>query len=288
MNGMLITSLLGYGSVLLIIGGIVYALHNQISDRNSPAQTLWFKYTAHLDHHIKFQLLRRSASHIALIQLVVIGIAIALTILTSEIIFMVAVLAVLVGPWFVLQKKSSDRTTKLEEQLDGWLMLMSNALKASPSIGESLKSTANLVQPPFSEEVDLMVKENQLGTPTDRAILNASERIGSPVISGALATLVIARQTGGDLPTILERSANSLREMARLEGVVRTKTAEGKGQVVVLGLMPFVMTLILSWIQPGWLDPLTEHYVGYIITAIAGVCWFAGLVWARNILDVDI
>jgi len=31
------------------------------------------------------------------------------------------------------------------------------------------------------DELDLLVKENQLGTPLDQAILNSSERIGSPI-----------------------------------------------------------------------------------------------------------
>ncbi|MDH5491707.1 MAG: type II secretion system F family protein, partial [Myxococcales bacterium] len=160
--------------------------------------------------------------------------------------------------------------------------------KASPSIGESIRSTTNLVQAPFSEELDLLVKENKLGTPIDQAILNTSERIGSPIVSGALATLVIARQTGGDLPTILESSAGSLREMQRLEGVVKTKTAEGKGQVLVLGVMPFLMMGLLTWIERDWLKPLGEATIGFVIVAISATLWLVAIIWARNILDVDV
>jgi tight adherence protein B len=181
-----------------------------------------------------------------------------------------------------------ERVRRLEQQLDGWLLMLANALKATPSIGESIKSTVNLVQAPFSEELDLLVKENKLGTPVDQAILNAGDRIGSPVVSGALATLVIGRQTGGDMPRILEASAASLREMARLEGVVRSKTAEGKGQVLVLAIMPFAMIGLLSSVDPEWLTPLTTNFVGYIIVAIAMSLWLVAIFWARKILDVDI
>ena len=90
----------------------------------------------------------------------------------------------------------------------------------------------------------------------------------SPVIAGALATLIIARQTGGDLSQTLETAATSLREMSRLEGVVRSKTAEGKGQVVVLAVVPFLMVALLGWIDPTWLSPLTDNFAGYVVVAI--------------------
>ena len=166
--------------------------------------------------------------------------------------------------------------------------MLANALKATPAIGEALNSTVNLVQSPMRDELDLLVKENQLGTPLDQAILNSSERIGSPIVSGALAMLVVARQTGGDLPSILETSASSLREMARLEGVVRTKTAEGKGQVWVLGALPWGLVVLLAWMDPAWFSSLTENFLGNIILVMAATCYISALVWARSILSVDI
>ena len=288
MNEFFASTVSGWVAIGLMAVGSFLAIYLAIALPNSPLKTWWADYVAKLDAHVKFLLLKQTGQEIARNQAIVASLCLGLFAATGEILALVAVLLVGVAPFFHLSSKKRERIEKLEMQLDGWLLMLANALKATPAIGEAIKSTVNLVQPPMSEELDLLVKENQLGTPLDQAILNASERIGSQVISGALATLVIARQTGGDLPKILETSAASLREMARLEGVVRTKTAEGKGQTVVLAVLPFGMTCLLWWIDNTWLDPLTSNFVGYIIITIALVLWLAGIAWSKKILAVDI
>lgn len=255
---------------------------------SSPVRAAYDRYVANINEDVRFLLLKRSAEEIVRMQMFAMAAVLALWALTGNVLFVAGLLVVAVYPKVSLNRQRVQKVEKLEVQLDGWLLMLANALKATPAIGEALNSTVNLVQPPMRDELDLLVKENQLGTPLDQAILNASERIGSPIVSGALAMLVVARQTGGDLPKILETSASSLREMARLEGVVRTKTAEGKGQVWVLGALPWGLVLLLAWMDPQWFSSLTDNFIGNIIIAMATGCYAAALVWARNILSVDI
>ncbi|MEM1414885.1 MAG: type II secretion system F family protein [Myxococcota bacterium] len=288
MNELLASTLAGYVSLGLFALGAGVFTYQAFALSESPFRSAWERYVGFLGEYTRFLLLRTSPAQIARTQLVVIAALAVLLAATGHPLVLLVIVLAAIAPYASLDRQKNERIVKLEQQLDGWMLLLSNSLKATPAIGEAIKSTVTLVQAPMSEELDLLVKQNQLGTPLDQALLNASERMGSPTISGALSTLVIARQTGGDLPTILERSAASLREMARLEGVVRTKTAEGKGQVIVLAVMPFAMVLLLSWADPHWLDPLLTNFVGYIIMAIALACWLLAIVWARNILDVDI
>jgi len=287
-NQIMGSSLGGIVAAALVVLGLAAALAIMILDENAPLKSHWRRYEEYLEYLSRFLFMQRRGRDIARGQAVAVLACVGLGAVAGEplLIAIGAVLAAAVP--LVLQRRVRQRIERLEQQLDGWLLMLSNALKATPAIGEAIKSTVNLVQPPISEELDLMVKENQLGTPVDQAILNVSERIGSPIIAGALATLIIARQTGGDLPSILETSASSLREMARLEGVVRAKTAEGKGQVVVLGAIPFLMTAMLGSIDPTWLAPLTTNFIGYIFVTVAVSLWLGAILWARKILDVDI
>ncbi|MEM9068507.1 MAG: type II secretion system F family protein [Myxococcota bacterium] len=288
MTGFLANSLSGYIAIALMGIGSGLFVYLSVALPNSPMKGKWRQYTAFLDTYIRFLLLRTTGNQIAQGQLVGICVCIILLILTGNVLLIMAIVLVMVLPWAWLENKRAQRVEELEAQLDSWLLMLSNSLKATPAIGEALRSTVNLTRPPMSEELDLMVKENQLGTPVDKVVLNASERMQSQTISGALATIVIARQTGGNLSEILETSAASLREMARLEGVVRTKTAEGKGQVIVLAVMPFAMSGILTMVDRNWLVPLTSNFIGYIILTISMTFWFVAIIWARKILAVDI
>jgi tight adherence protein B len=98
----------------------------------------------------------------------------------------------------------------------------------------------------------------------------------------------VGRQTGGDLPAILEQSALTLREMSRLEGVVRTKTAEGKAQAYVLGGIPFVLVGAIHLVDENWLPPLFETGLGLAILSVALTLWVAAIFLARRILTVDV
>ncbi|MBD3671408.1 MAG: hypothetical protein HUJ29_11595, partial [Gammaproteobacteria bacterium] len=87
---------------------------------------------------------------------------------------------------------------------------------------------------------------------------------------------------------IMEESAATLREMARLEGVVRTKTAEGKTQAYVLGVIPFVLIGAIHMVDEHWLDPLGSSTLGFAIISVAAVLWITAILLARKILAVDI
>ncbi|MEM6954303.1 MAG: type II secretion system F family protein [Myxococcota bacterium] len=288
MNEFLASTAAGWLSVLMVGLGSGAAVWILAADEDGPLRRNWDRYVNALDAEVRFLFLKYKAEHIARAQ---VGGVVAMLIfaqLTGNFLPLVLAAAIATIPYIRLRALRVARVQKLEQQLDGWLLLLANSLKATPAIGEAIKSTVALVSEPISQELDLLVKENQLGTPLDQAILNASERINSPIVSSSLAMLVVARQTGGDLPTILETSAGSLREMARLEGVVRTKTAEGRGQVWVLGAMPWMMALALNGLDETWWPTLSGNFIGNVVLGVAIVAWTFAILWGRQILAVDI
>jgi tight adherence protein B len=138
------------------------------------------------------------------------------------------------------------------------------------------------------EEVDVVVKEYELGTPLDRALDNFAQRIPSKTLAGTTLALKVARRSGGNLPEMLESAAVALRELARLEGVVRTKTAEGKAQAFVIGAIPVPLILLVKWSDPHFFDPLVSSFTGHLVIAGAVVLWGLAIALARKILQVDI
>jgi len=283
------TTLLGWLSVLMLAGGVALALYISVNDPESPLAKAYHDYTKHIDAELKALFIQDPTGRfIANWQ-----IGLAVVTVTAHAVLQVPVsfiflplIAILPKLWLIDAK--NKRQDKIEQQLDTFLTALANALKASPSLGDALGNCATLLRTPIREELELTMKENQLGMPLDVAILNMGGRVGSRAFAGALTTVLIGRQTGGDLPKILETAAATLREMARLEGVVRTKTAEGKAQAWVLGVMPPILIGILNWIDPQWLTPLNTTFIGGIIWVVAVAFWIAAVFLARKILAVDI
>ncbi len=282
------TYVLGYAGLMLLVVGAAVTVTLLAADPSSSLRLAWGRYENELEKLCRFLLLDRTGASIARLQLIGVGLTPVLAFVLDDFIYLLLAPPIALAPYYVLKGKAAERVQRLEGQLDSWLLLLSNALKATPSLGEAIASSAKLMRPPMGEELDLALKEMKLGTPLDQAILNMSTRVGSPAISSALATILVGRQTGGDLPKIMEESAATLREMARLEGVVRTKTAEGKTQAYVLGVIPFVLIGAIHMVDEHWLDPLGSSTLGFAIISVAAVLWVTAILLARKILAVDI
>jgi len=282
------TELLGWGGLFLVVAGVVGFVFFVVTDVTSWPRQRFADYEEFIEKEVRFQLWKTTGKTIARAQLVGVLLVPIAAFLMNDPVWLLLMIPGTVVPYFYIVGQHDDRLRKLEDLLDSWLLMLANALKASPSLGEAISNSAKLIRPPFSEEIDLVLKEMKLGTPLDQAVLNMSRRVNSRVISSSLATILVGRQTGGDLANILETSASTLREMARLEGVVRTKTAEGKMQVVVLAVIPFGLLGMIHYMDNTWLRPLVETTLGYVIITVATVLWFVSIVLARRILSVDI
>ncbi|MEM9730879.1 MAG: type II secretion system F family protein [Myxococcota bacterium] len=271
--------------VTLSVSCLVYLVFS--TERNA-CRVFFDLYGERLEARTRFLRLRVSGGAVARAQLfgvaffVVVGLA-----MESSIVFVLALMALLAPP-FVLSQRCIARVRKLERQLEGWLLMLVGALRATPSALDAVSTTLSLVPRPFSEEVDLVVKEVRLGSSLRRALTNMSARSRSAAISSALTTILIAGETGGDLPKVLQTTAESLRESSRLEGVLRTKTAEGRGQLALMAAMPFVLFLAIRWFDPNYFVPVVTEPQGRVILFACGCLWVVAFIWAYQIVRLDL
>jgi tight adherence protein B len=180
------------------------------------------------------------------------------------------------------------RVTRLEAQVEGWLGALGRALEASPSLGEALGVSAEMVDAPLRDEIEQTLSEVHLGLPLDRALSAMGARVRSRTLSLAISTLEVGRETGGELPEVLRKAAAALREMTRLEGVLRTKTAEGRSQAIVIGIVPPAIYLGLPLVEPGFFDPLAAAPTGSVLLVVCVLLWLAAGFISFKILSVQL
>jgi tight adherence protein B len=257
-------------------------------DPGSLPYRYWSLYVAYLERKMRHMFITTRGRNIAALQLLAIAVTIAagLALQASALYLTAFVWAILPALW--LEQLRRQRVRAIEAKIDGFILTLANALKATPSIGNALAYTQPLLPAPLDEEVALALKEMRLGNTVDQALLSMAGRIRSLQLDAALSGLLIGRQVGGDLPRILEKTAETLREMARLQGVVRSKTAEGKAQLVVLAIFPLIILLMFDTVSRGYFDPLTRSVVGWVVISASIALWFASLLTARKVLAVDI
>lgn len=282
------TMLLGRFAAALFVAVAMIAALEFFGSPDAGGRLALGRYTAGLNQRLKFLRVPSRGELIAAVQGTAAAVCLCAAVVQAQPFLVVLLPAIAFLPSALLGTRVARRIAALEEQIEPWLNAIANALKASPSLGEAVAASASLVGAPMSQEVDVVIKEYELGTPLDRALDNFASRMNSRTLGGCVLALTIARRSGGNLPEMLESAANALREMARLEGVVRTKTAEGKAQAFVIGMIPAPLVLALNWLEPTYLDPLLQTVTGHLILAAIAVLWVSAIVLSRKILDVDI
>ncbi len=276
------------GVVCLLVGlAVTVVVYGAVSP-DGFVRNLWHQYVALYGRYLEFLFIDIPASRVAMMHLAFLALLLCIGFVFSNPVFFLLLVPCAYLPFFLLKRKRVERITRIEQQLDGWLVVLANALRASPSLGEAVETSSRLMHPPLSQELDLVVKRQRLGVPLDEALAIMAERVKSQSLNNGVLTLMVARQSGGNLPATLETTASTLREMARLEGVVRTKTAEGKNQAYVLAVIPLFLVFAIHWISPGTLNPLVTTGIGYVLSAVALVLWIGSFFVARKILAVDI
>lgn len=259
----------------------------EVSSERAPLRSRWARYHAFWHQELTKLHAPWSARRVLGVHFLAAALCLAMLLL-AEWIYALGFLALVFAPNLWLSRARKRRSERLEEQLDGWLTTLTNALQANPSLGDAIASTISLMDPPIRDEVDLVIKENTLGMPLDDALERAAVRSQNRVFRSAMTTLKIARNTGGNLPQTLKTAAETLREMARLEGVVRSKTADGRAQAFTIALLPAPFYFGVDQIMPGYFEPLKQSTTGQIILAVVLLLWVSAALLARKILAVDI
>lgn len=257
-------------------------------DPNSILHRYWASYCVSLERKLRNMFVTTRGSHIAGGQLVALLVVAGIALGLSSPYWFLGLPLVAVAPAAYIERMRRERLARIENKVDSFILTLANALKSTPSIGNALAYAETLVAAPMDEEIGLALKEIRVGTTIDQALLNMSARIRSPQLDATLAGILIGRQVGGDLPRILETTAETLREIARLQGVVRSKTAEGKAQLAVLAVFPAFLLIVFDLASPGYFAPLTQTFVGWIVIVIAIAFWVTSIAMARGVLMVDI
>jgi tight adherence protein B len=280
--------LLKYGGGLALAAACVLFVQRVASDPESLLNRYASLYIAYLDRKLRALLRPPRGRVIVLCQLAAVAAVAAMATSFGPGLAVIGLALVLAGPAVYLEHLRVARLKAIEAKLDAFALSLANSLKATPSIGNALAYTEPLLALPLRDEVALALKEMRVGSTLDQALLNMAGRVRSTNLDLALSSILIGRQVGGDLSQILETTATALREMARLKGLVRAKTAEGKAQTLVLAIFPVVLLVLFDSVSPGYFDPLTQNATGWLVVAVAVGLWLGAIVMARALVRVEI
>ena len=180
------------------------------------------------------------------------------------------------------------RRDKFNKQLPEALATMSNALRAGFSIAQAFDSVVALGDEPISEEFAILQSQLKIGMSFEDALDSLSQRVGSDDLTLVTTAILISRRTGGNVTEIFDKISETIRGRMRIERKVKSLTAQGRMQGIVVSLMPIFLGLAMLVIKPGLIVPFVCSPIGALSIVVMFALIFLGWTMIRKIIKIDV
>jgi len=191
-------------------------------------------------------------------------------------------------PYLIVRHKRSVRLNKLEEQFLVALDFLARSMRAGHAFSISLEMIGEEIADPLGQEFRALFNEQNLGAPLDIALRNFTLRVPLLDVRFFSSSVLLQKQTGGNLSEILSRLAYVIRERFRLKGQVKAASAHGRLTATILALLPVATMLGLLVVAPGYLQSMASDSDGKWMIGGAIFAQILGNFFIKKIINIKV
>ncbi|MFJ5714989.1 type II secretion system F family protein [Neobacillus sp. NPDC093127] len=191
-------------------------------------------------------------------------------------------------PKWYLRKKQHDRVARFNEGLADMITTIVGSLRAGFSFPQALKSVTEEAASPIKEEMEFVLKEMQYGKSIEDALNDLKERMPSEDLDLMIQAILIQRQVGGNLATVLDKIVETIRGRTKIQRQITTLTAQGRLSGYVIALLPVILGLVLYMIQPEYIGTLFHHPIGLAMVAAGLISGIIGFILIKKITTIEV
>jgi tight adherence protein B len=205
--------------------------------------------------------------------------------------FFAAVLAAFIGaaiPLLAVSFQRSRRLGRFEQRFPEALDLLGRAVRAGHSFTAGLEMVSKDSPEPVASEFRMAFEEQNFGLPLRDALENMAARVPLMDVRFFITSLLIQKDTGGNLAELLDELSRVIRERFRIHREVRVKTAQGRLTAAILIALPIGMLFLMRIANPGYVDVLFTDPLGSRILAGAAALQVLGAAIIWKIVHIEV
>ncbi|MCB9741979.1 MAG: type II secretion system F family protein [Alphaproteobacteria bacterium] len=191
-------------------------------------------------------------------------------------------------PRFAVNQLWAQRVSRIEEQMLDALNYMSNGLKSGLSLIQCLDMVREELPAPISQEFGLVINEQRLGVPLEDALINLEKRIGTEDLQIMVTSIIILRQSGGNLSETFDTISVTIRERKKVQGRIKTLTAQGVSQGVIIVALPFVLGFVLYLMDPVLMSRMWTTALGWVMLAFMVFLQVVGAAIIKRVVTIRV
>jgi tight adherence protein B len=172
---------------------------------------------------------------------------------------------------------------KFGTQLVDALMIMSSSFRGGLSLVQAIEAVVDEMPDPIKKEFGIVLGENKMGVSLEEALYHLYNRMPSPAVQQMITSILLARETGGNLPVIFQRIVTNIRETRKIQQNLDTLTIQGKIQGAVMSLLPIGFAYVVYTSNKRIFVHMFTSEIGKIMLMYAAVSWLIGVVLVMKI-----
>lgn len=190
------------------------------------------------------------------------------------------------APLLYILRVRQKRLRKFEESLPDAIDLFNRSMKAGHNIHSGLETVASETFDPVRMEFRKVIEELALGSPLESALHNLGRRVPLMDLKFFITGLILQRQTGANLVSVLENLSLLMRERLNLAARMKAHTAQQRFSAGLLCALPLVVALAMWFLKPEYIRLLYTHPVGSKFLTYAIISEIVGILIIRRIANI--
>lgn len=189
-------------------------------------------------------------------------------------------------PLLYILRMRGARLRKFEESLPDAIDLFNRSMKAGHNIHSGLETVASETFDPVRMEFRKVIEELALGSPLETALHNLGRRVPLIDLKFFITGLILQRQTGANLVSVLENLSLLMRERLNLAARMKAHTAQQRFSAGLLCGLPVVVAIAMWFLKPEYIRLLYTHPTGSKFLTYAIISEIVGILIIRRISSV--
>lgn len=191
-----------------------------------------------------------------------------------------------VAPGMWDRRRATAQAALLEDQLAEAVSSLAAGMRAGLSLARAIRFAAEEAEPPLGTSLTSVADRIDLGVPLEQALAGWARATASADVRLLAGVLDLHRRTGGELPSVLDGVAATLRERRAAAREVRALTAQARLSGAILGLLPIGFFLFLSVTSRDDITAALHSPVGIAGIALGFAMQACAFLWIRSLLRV--
>ena len=176
------------------------------------------------------------------------------------------------------------RQRVMTQQLPGMIEELARAAKTGRSIDQCCAIVANDTPEPLGAEMRVCARRMEMGEGVADAMRDLPDRTGLVALNILVTSLSVHQTTGGDLVTVLERLAQTIRDRLLFLGRLRAATIGSRWTAILMLALPPIIISFFVLRDANYLNQLMSTFWGRAMLITAVIADLIGSIWVLSIL----